>query len=57
MTSSQTPAAGPGNYAGPSSFRAPQPKPGVRVVPPSFLRRLRRSIGGTIAYLASWWRY
>jgi hypothetical protein len=38
-------------------FRAPQPKPGLNIAPPSFFRRLRRSIGGTIAYLASWWRY
>lgn len=38
-------------------FRPPQPKPGLRVTPPSALRRLRRSIGGTVAYLASWWRY
>jgi hypothetical protein len=40
-----------------SGFRAPQPKPGLNIAPPSFFRRLRRSVGGTVAYLASWWRY
>ncbi|HZP61778.1 MAG TPA: hypothetical protein VFB28_00045 [Terriglobales bacterium] len=40
-----------------SSFRAPQPKPGLNIQQPGFFRRLRRSIGGTVAYLASWWRY
>jgi hypothetical protein len=38
-------------------FRKPQPKPGVNVAPLSLLRRIRRSVGGTVAYLASWWRY
>jgi hypothetical protein len=37
--------------------RRPQPKPGLRVKKHSTLRRMRRSVGGTIAYLASWWRY
>ena len=40
-----------------SSFRAPRPKSGLQIQPPGLLRRLRRSIGGTVAYLASWWRY
>jgi hypothetical protein len=40
-----------------AGFRPPRPKPGLHVTPPSFLRQLRRSIGGTVAYLASWWRY
>jgi len=40
-----------------TAFRAPRPKPGLNVAPPGFFRRLRRSIGGTVAYLASWWRY
>jgi hypothetical protein len=38
-------------------FRAPQPKPGLNIAPPTGLRKMRRSIGGTVAYLASWWRY
>ena len=38
-------------------FRPPRPKVGLYIAPPSLLRRLRRSIGGTVAYLASWWRY
>jgi hypothetical protein len=41
----------------PASFRAPRPKPGLNIAPPSFFRRLFRSVGGTVAYLASWWRY
>jgi hypothetical protein len=40
-----------------SEFRAPRPKAGLNIKAPSALRRMRRSIGGTIAYLASWWRY
>jgi hypothetical protein len=40
-----------------SSFRLPRPKPGLQVQNPGLFRRLRRSIGGTVAYLASWWRY
>lgn len=48
--SSSTPSAS-------KPFRPPQPKPGLQVTPPSALRRMRRSIGGTVAYLASWWRY
>ena len=40
-----------------ASFRLPQPKAGLQVENPGLLRRLRRSIGGTVAYLASWWRY
>ena len=40
-----------------AEFRPPRPKVGLYVAPPSLLRRLRRSIGGTVAYLASWWRY
>jgi hypothetical protein len=39
------------------AFRPPQPKPGLNIQPPGLIRRIRRSIGGTIAYLASWWRY
>ena len=40
-----------------SPFRAPRPKPGLQIQPPGLFRKLRRSIGGTVAYLASWWRY
>jgi len=40
-----------------AGFRPPRPKVDLHVAPPSLLRRLRRSIGGTVAYLASWWRY
>jgi len=40
-----------------ASFRPPQPKPGFKVAPLTLVRRVRRSVGGTVAYLASWWRY
>ena len=40
-----------------SGFRLPQPKPGLNVPPPGTLGRIRRLVGGTLAYLASWWRY
>jgi len=58
MTTAQNNAKqeGTGDLAA-SGFRAPQPKPGLNIAPPSFFRRLRRSVGGTVAYLASWWRY
>jgi len=41
----------------PKPFATPTPKPGLQIATPSPLRRLRRSLGGTVAYLASWWRY
>ena len=46
-----------GTPAASREFRKPQPKPGVNVAPLWLLRRIRRSVGGTVAYLASWWRY
>jgi hypothetical protein len=40
-----------------AAFRPPQPKPGLQIAPLSFFRKLCRSLGGRVAYLASWWRY
>jgi len=56
-TNNSTTAEAPAGQAERKPFRPPQPKPGLRVTPPSGLRRMRRSVGGTVAYLASWWRY
>jgi hypothetical protein len=38
-------------YTRPAFTRRPPP------APPSAARRVRRSMGGFVAYLASWWRY
>ncbi|HEV3278646.1 MAG TPA: hypothetical protein VG860_17650 [Terriglobia bacterium] len=41
------PAAKP--FPAPRRRKAPQP--------PGTLRRIRRQVGGFVAYLCSWWRY
>lgn len=57
MAEGQKHSAAQNNGKPSTEFRAPQPKPGLNLAAPKGLRKMRRSIGGTVAYLASWWRY